>query len=174
LLNVPIGVVDAILILITVLLHRKTKDILFIAMGMNGIATLGLILMVSSTNIGARLCGLYFSYGYVSTFILMMTCISTNTYGYTKKLFTQAVFLIGYTTGSIVAPLFMTTDQAPRYIGGTIGCIASNSVLMVLLFLLRLYMLRMNRKKASNTDGTFADPGEDITDLQYDKMVYKL
>ncbi|OZJ01573.1 hypothetical protein BZG36_05604 [Bifiguratus adelaidae] len=174
LLNIPAGVVNASLILLAVLIHLKTNDILLVAIGMEALATLGLILLVATTSVGPRLFGYYIGYGYVATFVLMMTCLSSNTYGYTKKLFTQGIFFIGYTAGNAVGPLLMTGNQAPTYIPGMIGCIAANVLLIAVLFSLRQWMAHLNRKKAGNHNGTFIDPGEDITDLQYDKMIYKL
>lgn len=157
-----------------VLIHIKTKDILLVAIGMQAFATLGLVLLIATTAIGPRLFGLYIAWAYVSAFVLMLTCVSSNTYGYTKKLLTQGIFFLGYTTGNAVGPLFMTSDQAPRYIRGLGICIGANVLVMIILFTVRQWMAHLNRKKASNTDGTFIDPGEDITDMKYEKMIYKL
>ncbi|KAH8552387.1 major facilitator superfamily domain-containing protein [Umbelopsis sp. PMI_123] len=103
----------------------------------------------------------------------LLLSVNANTSGYTKKIFTNAVVLIGYTVRNIIGPLITTSNQAPLYVGGVIGCIAANVVAMVVIIVIRIWMARMNKTMASNPSPKVEDDG-DQTDLVDPNFVYKV
>jgi hypothetical protein len=59
----------------------------------------GVLVLVASTNI----------------FPLMLSLISSNVAGFTKKATVNAVFFIGYCAGNIAGPQFFVAAEAPNY-----------------------------------------------------------
>lgn len=163
---------DIAFILLAAWVHGRTGDSLYTASVFVFIATIGLIFLVVLPTV-AKLAGLYLVYSYVAAYILFLSSVAANTSGYTKKLLTNAVVLIGYTVGNIIGPLIMTSNQAPLYIGGVVGCICANGVAIAIFLVIRLWMSRMNRKKAANPVRK-AEDDEDLTDLKDPNFVYRL
>lgn len=67
-------------------------------------ATLGVILMVAlplDNNVG-RLIGYYMTQAFPTAFVALLSLISSNVAGYTKKTTVAALYLIGYCAGNIV------------------------------------------------------------------------
>lgn len=67
-------------------------------------ATLGIILIVAlplENNVG-RLVGYYFTQAFPTSFVALLSLISSNVAGYTKKTTVAAVYLIGYCVGNII------------------------------------------------------------------------
>lgn len=135
-------------------------------------AVVGLIFLITLPTVG-KLIGLYLCTFYIGAYILFLGSITANTSGYTKKILTNAIVLIGYTIGNMIGPLIMTSNQAPLYVGGVIGCIAANVVAIVVFIAIRIWMGRMNKKKASNPSPKVENTG-DLTDLVDPNFVYRL
>ncbi|KAI8582339.1 hypothetical protein K450DRAFT_293922 [Umbelopsis ramanniana AG] len=172
LLGIPAGFVDIAAILIASWLHGRTGDSLYTAVGFVFTATVGLIFLITLPTVG-KLVGLYLVTFYIGAYILFLGSITGNTSGYTKKILTNAMVLIGYTIGNMIGPLIMTSNQAPLYVGGVIGCIAANVVAMVTFIAVRIWMARMNKMKASNPSPKVEDNG-DLSDLVDPNFVYRL
>lgn len=170
----PSGIMDALLILLGSWIHGRTGDTLYTCAGLMAVSELGLIFLAVLPG-SVKLLGLYLVYGYAAAYVLFMSSIAANTNGYTKKIWTNAIVLVGYTVGNIIGPLIMTSNQAPQYIGGLLGCIGASFVAIVLLISVRFWMGRVNRKKAAaNPQGQMGHIEEDITDLLDPNYVYRL
>ncbi|CAO3681056.1 unnamed protein product [Umbelopsis ramanniana] len=172
LLGIPAGFMDIAFIVFAGWIHGRTGDSLYTASVFMFVTIVGLIFLIVLPTV-AKLAGLYLVYSYVAAYILFLSSVAANTSGYTKKLLTNAVVLIGYTVGNIIGPLIMTSNQAPLYVGGVVGCICANGVAMVIFIVIRLWMSRMNKKKAANPVRK-AEDGEDLTDLEDPNFVYRL
>jgi hypothetical protein len=172
LLGIPSGVVDIAVILLASWLHGRTGDSLYTSVGFVFTATVGLIFLITLPTAG-KLVGLYLVTFYIGAYILFLGSITANTSGYTKKILTNAIVLIGYTVGNMIGPLIMTSNQAPLYVGGVAGCIAANVVAMVTFIAIRIWMARMNKMKASNPSPKVEDDG-DLSDLVDPNFVYRL
>jgi hypothetical protein len=109
-------------------------------------ATVGLIFLVTLPTAG-KLVGLYLVTSYIGVYVLFLSSITANTSGYTKKILTNAIVLIGYTIGNIIGPLIMTSNQAPLYVGGMVGCISANAVTIVIFIAIRMWMSRMKQEQ---------------------------
>jgi ACS family allantoate permease-like MFS transporter len=66
-------------------------------------------------NIG-RLFGYYLTQASPTPFVALLSLISSNVAGYTKKTTVAAIYLIGYCTGNIIGPQTFRPKDAPRYI----------------------------------------------------------
>ncbi|KAG2183137.1 hypothetical protein INT43_006132 [Umbelopsis isabellina] len=174
LLQIPSGFMDAILILLGNWIHGRTGDTLYTCAGLMFVSELGLIFLAVLPG-SVKLLGLYLVYGYAAAYVLFMSSIASNTNGYTKKIWTNAIVLVGYTVGNIIGPLIMTSNQAPEYIGGLVGCIGASFVAILLMIGVRFYMGRINKRKAVGTPkGQMGHSEEDITDVLDPNYVYRL
>jgi MFS family permease len=95
------------------------------------ISTLGMLLIVClplQNNIG-RLFGYYLTQASPTPFVALLSLISTNVAGYTKKTTVAAIYLIGYCTGNIIGPQTFRPKDAPRYIPAEIVIVSfSNDI----------------------------------------------
>lgn len=66
-------------------------------------------------NIG-RLFGYYLTQASPTPFVALLSLISTNVAGWTKKTTVAALYLIGYCAGNIIGPQTFLPKDAPRYI----------------------------------------------------------
>jgi hypothetical protein len=165
---------DAVLILIGSWFHGRTGDTLYTCAGLMAVSEIGLIFLAVLPG-SVKLLGLYLVYGYAAAYVLLMTSVAANTNGYTKKIWTNAIVLVGYTIGNIIGPLIMTSNQAPKYIGGLVGCIGASFVAIILMIGVRFWMGHINKKKsAATTQGRMGDSEEDITDVLDPNYVYRL
>ncbi|KAG2187424.1 hypothetical protein INT44_005112 [Umbelopsis vinacea] len=172
LLQMPSGICDVILILIAGWIHSRTGDRLFTCVGLMVIAEVGLILLVAVPSVGGKLCGLYLTYGYAAAYVLVISSVAANTNGYTKKLVTNAMMIIGYTVGNIIGPVIMI--DGPKYVGGMVGCISANFVMILLMIYLRFSMARDNKRRAALGGEKLTSVDNDITDRQDPNFVYRL
>lgn len=82
----------------------KTGQRILTSLGGLATATLGVILIVAlplENNVG-RLVGYYLTQAFPTSFVALLSLISSNVAGYTKKTTVAALYLIGYCVGNIV------------------------------------------------------------------------
>lgn len=103
--------------MVSVLIAHKLQKNTFTAIGTAIISLLGCILMAVIPGT-PKLVGLYLSWAMTGTSSLVMTLVTNNVSGYTKKVFYNAVLIVGQTFGNFIGPLIMIEEQAPSYWGG--------------------------------------------------------
>ncbi len=86
---------------------------------MTGLATaiLGMLLIAcldNSHNTG-RLVGYYLTQASPTPFVALLSLISTNIAGWTKKTTVAAMYFIGYCVGNIIGPQVFQAKDAPQY-----------------------------------------------------------
>ena len=121
------------------------------------IALLGMILIVAlplSSN-GGRLAGYYLTQASPTPFVALLSLISSNVAGYTKKTTVAAMYLIGYCTGNIIGPQTFRPEHAPRYIPAEITIIVCYGLCLMLLAYIHFYYKKQNVKKEAlrNAEG---------------------
>jgi ACS family allantoate permease-like MFS transporter len=105
------------------------------------ISTLGMLLIVClplQNNIG-RLFGYYLTQASPTPFVALLSLISTNVAGYTKKTTVAAIYLIGYCTGNIIGPQTFRPKDAPRYIPAEIVIVSFPTIFLPVLSNTDLY-----------------------------------
>ncbi|KAL7318911.1 hypothetical protein PS15m_002094 [Mucor circinelloides] len=116
-LQIPNGVSAASFAIVSALIAHKLQKNTFIAIGTALISLLGCILMAVIPGT-PKLVGLYLSWAMTGTVSLVLTLVTNNISGYTKKVFYNAVIVVGQTFGNFIGPLIMIQEQAPTYWGG--------------------------------------------------------
>jgi hypothetical protein len=90
-----------------------------------------------------------------------------NTAGHTKKSTISAMVILGYCSGSIMAPLIFKAQQAPSYKSGFEGIAICTIWAGVAPQIVRLILLRRNKKRqAEFGDPLFDEAFTDKTDNQ--------
>jgi ACS family allantoate permease-like MFS transporter len=89
-----------------------------VLISMTGMVTalLGMVLIVALplSNGSGRLAGYYLTQASPTPFVAILSLISTNVAGYTKKTTVAAMFLIGYCVGNIIGLLSPCGDNPAR------------------------------------------------------------
>jgi MFS transporter, ACS family, allantoate permease len=145
------------------------------------ISILGMLLITcldNKHNVG-RLIGFYFTQMSPTPFVALLSLISTNVAGWTKKTTVAAMYLIGYCVGNIIGPQVFQAKDAPQYRPAEITIIVCWSVSLLDILFIYLWCRYQNRKKAQ----VRAQPGYqklegqeffDLTDRENPEFVYSL
>ena len=138
-----------------------------------------LIAVLPTTNKHGRLAGYYLTQTGSTGFMTILSLISSNTAGYTKKTTVAALYLIFYCAGNIIGPQVYLAKDAPQYL----PALEAGVVLWVFcaadLVFIFWWFRRQNRRKAAIR----AMPGYttvkdqeflDLTDRENPEFVYRL
>lgn len=179
LLSAGTGGATILFIVIGVVLVQRTRQTLYTACGLMAVNVVGLILLLVIPVTRLKLIGYYMSWAYVAVYVLMVTSISNNVTGYTKKIFYNGVVMIFYTIGNFAGPLMMVN---PPYLEGMIGYLIANSLVVVLLLVARWRMSVVNKRRilvlAHTSAATMAAANsysqDDISDANDQSFLYLL
>lgn len=145
------------------------------------IAILGMVLIVALplSNDGGRLAGFYLTQASPTGFVALLSLISTNIAGYTKKTTVAAMYLIAYCVGNIIGPQTFRPSDAPRYVPAEITIIVCYGAALIDLVFIWWYCRHQNSKKAAaraQPSYTKLDKQEwlDLTDRENPEFVYTL
>ncbi|KAF2240807.1 membrane transporter [Trematosphaeria pertusa] len=145
------------------------------------LALIGMILIVAlplSQNSG-RLAGYYLTQASPTPFVAILSLISSNIAGYTKKTTVAAMYLIGYCAGNIIGPQTFRAKDAPRYVPGEITIIVCYGVCLGILLFIHVYCVMQNKKKVNiraAPEYVKLDNQEwlDLTDKENPEFIYTL
>ena len=145
------------------------------------LARMGIILIVALplSDKNGRLAGYYFTQASATPFVALLSLISTNVAGYTKKTTVAALYLIAYCTGNIIGPQTFLPKDAPRYVPAEIVIIACWCFCLCDLAAIYAYCRWMNRKKRLVRERPGYRKLEnqeflDLTDRENPEFVYSL
>ncbi|KAI9276861.1 major facilitator superfamily domain-containing protein [Phascolomyces articulosus] len=180
LLNIPIGVTTMVLITTTVYLSRRFKENNYIGAAMCFVAFIGVLLLTVIPEGGAMLVGIFCAnIDCVSTIVL--SSISNNVSGYTKKVFYNGTYLVAYCLGNFAGPLLILPEQAPRYLGGMAVYMAAMLISALLFLYARwAYVRDNNYRKQLKAEGKLplsqassSNQLEDLSDRQDLRFIYR-
>ncbi|KAM3074430.1 Allantoate permease, variant 2 [Clarireedia jacksonii] len=177
----PGGVVEVVALIVCGYLGDRYSNRILISISGVFIAMLGMILMVALplSNNNGRLAGYYLTQAFPTPFVTILSLISSNIAGYTKKTTIAAMFLVGYCVGNIIGPQTFRPSDAPRYKSAEITIIVCYGVCGLDVAFIYWYYRRMNKKNAAIR----AAPGYkklekqeflDLTDRENHEFVYTL
>lgn len=169
-LQVPYGAVIAISILAAVYLNdlatRRNMRCFWIVVFMlpNIAGAFGLYFLPDSNKAGRLIC--YLLTGpYNAAFVLILSLVSSNTAGHSKKVMTNAVTFLGYCVGNISGPFFYKASQAPRYPLGIGSLLFSHFCEVALIVALGFYLKWENKRRDRKYPDWGSHAFEDITDI---------
>ncbi|KAI5247840.1 putative MFS allantoate transporter [Aureobasidium subglaciale] len=177
----PGGAIEVIALLLCGYLGDKFGNRLLISTSGLWISTLGMLLIVClplDNNIG-RLFGYYLTQASPTPFVALLSLISTNVAGWTKKTTVAALYLIGYCAGNIIGPQTFRPKDAPRYIPAEIVIIVCWMLCIADIVFIYWYCKRQNRKRAEIRASPAYVKLEnqewlDLTDRENPEFVYTL
>ncbi|KAL8827098.1 MAG: hypothetical protein Q9191_003397 [Dirinaria sp. TL-2023a] len=127
----PNGAIGAIALLMSGYLGDRFNQRLLVSSIGLWIAMIGMVLIVALplSNKGGRLAGYYMISMTTVAFASILSLISSNVAGHTKKTTVAALFLIAYCAGNIIGPQTFVAREAPRYRGAEITILGTCKLL---------------------------------------------
>jgi MFS transporter, ACS family, allantoate permease len=113
------------------------------------VGLIGIILIVAlpTSHNGGRLAGYYMTQCSVTPFVALLSLISSNVAGYTKKTTVAAIYLISYCVGNIIGPQTFRPKDAPTYRPGEITIICCMGACLIDLCFIYWYCKKENKRK---------------------------
>lgn len=145
------------------------------------LAILGMLLITclnDSQSVG-KLIGYYLTQASPTPFVAILSLISTNVAGWTKKTTVAAMYLTGYCVGNIIGPQVFREKDAPKYTSAEITIVVCYVVSLLDVLFIYWWCRSQNAKKAA----VRAEPGYakiegqefyDLTDRENPEFVYSL
>ncbi|KAI0521927.1 major facilitator superfamily domain-containing protein [Xylaria bambusicola] len=181
LLGVPGGAVQVITLITFGHLGRKLNNRLLVNLIGPVLAILGLFLIrfLPTELKGGRLAG-YYLYSSGSTgFVCILSLISSNIAGWTKKTTAAAMYLISYCVGNLIGPQVFRPGDAPTYYTAITVILVSYILAVLTMVFIYIWCRRLNAINAA----VRAAPGYtkvedqefmDLTDRENPEFVYEL
>lgn len=181
LLGIPAGAVEVISLLASGWAGDYFRNRLLVCTSGLVLSVLGMLLVTclgDGQNVG-KLLGYYLTLTAATPFVALLSLISTNVAGWTKKTTVAAMYLIGYCVGNIIGPQVFQAKDKPGYRPAKITIIVCWSVcLFDILFIYWLCRSRNAKKAAIRAQpGYVKIEGQefyDLTDLENPEFVYSL
>ncbi|GAM38105.1 hypothetical protein TCE0_033r08580 [Talaromyces pinophilus] len=107
---------------------------------------------ISRNSKGALLACYWLTSTYTASFSMIMSLITANTAGSTKRSVVNALFFVSYCAGNIVGPFAFKPSEAPEYTSGIIAMLVSYCAEIVLMLAFAAYMMYLNKKKEESLD----------------------
>ncbi|PYH64286.1 MFS allantoate transporter [Aspergillus vadensis CBS 113365] len=138
----------------------------------------GMVILVSNVSAmyiqrwlpGQKRCivgAIYLTSTYTASFAMIMSLITANTGGTTKRSVVNAIFFISYCVGNIVGLFAFKSNEAPQYTSGIIAMLVAYCVEIFLLLGFAVYATYLNRKKDGITiTSGWTDSDVDQTDRE--------
>lgn len=138
-----------------------------------------LIVCLPLSNNSGRLAGYYLTQSSPTGFVALLSLLSSNVAGYTKKTTIAALYLIGYCAGNIIGPQTFRPNDKPRYIPAEITILCCWGFCLLDMGFIYWYYRHLNLKN----EKIRAAPGYrkvdkqeflDLTDKENHEFVYTL
>lgn len=151
LMQIPYGAFIAIMILTAVFVNDRLPQgnrcivaIVFLLPNLPG--SFGLHFISESRQIGRLIC-YYLTGSYNASFVIILSILTGNIPGHTKKVVTNAMIFLGVCVGNIAGPFFYKSEQAPGYSLGIWSMIVANLVEIALMIVLGFALAWENRRR---------------------------
>ncbi|ODM20573.1 hypothetical protein SI65_03626 [Aspergillus cristatus] len=179
--GVPGGAVEVIALIASGYTSHITQQRILCSTGGLICAIVGMVLIVAlplENDVG-RLIGYYMTQASPTPFVALLSLVSSNMAGYTKKTTVAALYLIGYCAGNIIGPQVFRPKDAPRYVPAEITIIVCWGVCLLILVFIWCWYKKENNKKAgirAREDYVRLENQEwlDLTDWENSEFVYSL
>ncbi|KAJ1301039.1 hypothetical protein OPQ81_003460 [Rhizoctonia solani] len=185
LLSLVQGTVHILIVTFVAYIARKTKQTLYIMMAIcvPMVATTSVLMTVPngrSTRVGL-LIAFYGTFWFNGVAVLLLSLITRNIAGQTKKSIVLTMSLIAWAAGNMIGPQVFQAKDAPRYRVGFTVHLAFYVAQIVVFFILRLVLARRNKvkieaaKQQGRTDGevNLDNAFNDMTDMENPEFRYQ-
>ncbi|GES61392.1 allantoate permease [Aspergillus terreus] len=176
LLTIPGGVVSLLSIFAATYAAGRFDQRCLCLVAVLALGLLGACLMAFAQGQAAKLAGNYLTNCVGSALPVMYSVAGANVAGHTKKVAMNAIVLMAFCLGNILGPLTFRTDDEPDYIPAKIAIVATVSVAIVFVLILKAYYMRENRRRDALAQGLEHQENSeflDLTDKQNLEFRYK-
>lgn len=150
-MQIPYGAFTSLMIIVAVFINdrlppnnRCLTAIFFLLPNLAG--SFGLAFLPATNQVGRLIC-YYLTGSYNASFVLILSILTGNIAGHTKKVVTNAMIFLGVCAGNIAGPFFYRSEQAPRYTLGIWSMVVSNFIEIALIVVLRVVLAWENRRR---------------------------
>ncbi|KAK4868072.1 hypothetical protein LT330_007270 [Penicillium expansum] len=150
LLTLPVGGVEIIAMLVAGLLSSRMKNGRTVIMFLVSAPTLvGIVLLdvLPQSSTWARIVGVWLVLCVPAGYAILLSLISSNVAGFSKKLMTTSMVFVAFCVANIVSPQLFISTEAPRYGTGLRGMLVSISLVLFLCILMCFYYNFENRRR---------------------------
>lgn len=112
-----------------------------------GLAFVATCMLAYGTTSNVQMAGFALIALLAMAFTCVLACVASNVAGHTKKITSNAVYLIGYCVGNMIGPQTFRSDQAPVYGDAKIAMVVSSGVCLALMGVLWWYLWKENKKR---------------------------
>ncbi|KAH6889804.1 major facilitator superfamily domain-containing protein [Thelonectria olida] len=133
------------------------------------------ILVVKPTagNAGGMLIAFYCTQFFCAQGNMIISLITRNIAGQTKKGFVMTMVFVGWSVGNLIAPQIFREKDAPRYLPGFLAHIVIYGVYLGLVVLTRIVLMARNRRKENQvSEVTHELAFQDLTDTENPNFRY--
>ncbi|KAF8752000.1 P-loop containing nucleoside triphosphate hydrolase protein [Rhizoctonia solani] len=174
LLSLVQGTVHILIVTFVAYIARRTQQTLYIMMAIcvPMVATTSVLMTVPngrSTRVGL-LIAFYGTFWFNGVAVLLLSLITRNIAGQTKKSIVLTMSLIAWAAGNMIGPQVFQTKDAPRYRVGFTVHLAFYVAQIVVFFALRLILARRNKSKNEVSKQKGRAEGEVNLDNAFDDM----
>ncbi|EJT98412.1 MFS allantoate transporter [Dacryopinax primogenitus] len=145
----PGGAIEVVTLIGFLWLGDKFKLRLLFGACSEAISLLGILLVYAlpdELKVG-KLIGYYFTQASATGFVVLLSLVSSNVAGYTKKTTVSALYLIAYCVGNLIGPQIFQTKDAPRYTPALITIVVCWILCIILLLVIWFVNARENRRR---------------------------
>ncbi|KAF3075238.1 hypothetical protein CFAM422_002521 [Trichoderma lentiforme] len=146
----PGGAVEVVSLLLCGYLGDRLGSRILVCMSGLVVAMIGVIMIVAIPldKPAGRLAGYYLTQASPTPFVALLSLISTNVAGWTKKTTVAAMYLVAYCVGNIIGPQTFRPSDAPEYRPAEITILVCWAACLVDLVFIWWYYRRQNLKKS--------------------------
>lgn len=181
LMKMPVGAFELFGLAILPIISIFIKYRMAIAISYMCVVLTMTCMLAFSTNTNAELVG-YWIMGISPIGIILITsCVTSNTAGFTKKLLTNAITLMGYSAGNVIGPQTFRSTDAPDYNNakaGMVGCYCATIFLMCVLTGYNIWENKRRDKMRELEGDKYVIPDNlefaDLTDFQNPEFRYRI
>lgn len=98
---------------------------------------------------------------YTASFSMIMSLITANTAGSTKRSTVNGFFFVSYCVGNIIGPFAFKPSQAPEYTSGIVAVLVGYCAEIALLIGFAIYLASCNKLKARGVAALEQEHGVD-------------
>jgi hypothetical protein len=126
-----------------------------------------MVVTPNASNAGGMLIAFYCTQFFLAQGNMIISLITRNVAGQTKKGFTMTMLFVGWAVGNLIAPQIFQNKDAPRYLHGFLAHIVIYAVYVALVVVTRVIIMARNRSKKQVTSEVVHDLAfEDLTDRE--------
>lgn len=120
-----------------------------------------------------KLFGFYLSLSIYGSSAMFAAIVGSNVSGCSKKIFYNATLVAAGAIGEVTGYLLMLDDQKLRYVAGLFTFVVGNAVAIACFAILRITMVRENKRRIASPPPEIYDVNLDLTDQEDRNFLYK-